>query len=200
MWAVNNWSDNSHSHITKAHCYLVPADRAVLVTNWPKAHKHTSLCVLSEHSVKVELFKPCPMQLLTPYSARSRGALITKKPKSFWEEKKESCRQALNTVPIISYTLQQAFPSISLSRSRYTVRQNHKASEIIKIKNQSGFPAEILCHSGYLLQCQEENPHNCHMEYPENWGTYHNEKSKQDTHTRRHFTLIRNTLEIRRLS
>lgn len=48
MWALNNWSDNSHSYITKAHCYLFTADQAVLVTNCPKAHKHTFLCVFSE--------------------------------------------------------------------------------------------------------------------------------------------------------
>lgn len=158
MSALNNWSDNSHSPITKAHCYLVTADRAVLVTNCPKTYKHTFLCVLSEHGVKVGLFKPCPMQLLTPYSARSWGALIIKKPKSFWEEKKESWRQTLNTEPIISYSLQQAFPSTSLPRSRYTVRQNPKVPETIKTKNQSGFPAHILWHADYLLECQEENP------------------------------------------
>lgn len=115
MWALNNWSDNSHSHITKAHCYLVPADRAVLVTNWPKAHKHTSLCVLSEHSVKVGLFKPCPMQLLTPYSARSRGALMTKKTKSFWELKKRrvadrpSIQYQLSVIPFSRHS--PVFPS-----------------------------------------------------------------------------------------
>lgn len=43
----NNRSDNSHSYITKAHCYLLTADQAVLVTNRPKAYKH-NLCAFPE--------------------------------------------------------------------------------------------------------------------------------------------------------